>query len=247
VGYLNRVSLWQLTRDVGLDAIYTSERLRSRRTAELVARQHRLTIRARDELNEIDPGIAVGICFAQMAPHKAGPGDKQCVVRAKGSRPQHAMKLIQKYYREQAAKRLKGRFPLGESLEDVARRTKPFTDELQRGLQGTTPRTLVVGHGVVNRALLHHLMGWSLQSVAWLRQENDQVYRLEMADLKHPRLFLYTPGVGWRACLRPPQPQQKYLDCNPLADKAGQPPPASQPSAPPASRPAPATQPGSGG
>jgi hypothetical protein len=84
---------------------------------------------------------------------------------------------------------------------------------------------LVVGHGVVNRALLHHLMGWPLKRVSRLRQENDQVYKLEIGR-GPPSLSLYTPGVGWRRC-SPPTRTVRRLNCAPKPERS--PPPPAEP------------------
>ena len=242
VGYINRVSLWHLTKDVPLDAVYTSERLRTRRTADLVARQHKLNIQPRAALNEIFPGILEGICYSQMAPHRARPQHRECEVQARGARPAAALKVLQKAFKEAEKDRLKGKPPLGESLEDLVHKTKPFVEDLQRDLSSRYRQVLIVGHGVINRALLHHLMGWELKDVAWIKQANDQVYRMELPREGQPRLFLYTPTLGWKRCKKAPKPGQRFLDCNPgrakpFARKVTvevKPAPASQPASGPA-------------
>ena len=215
VGYINRVSLWSLLKHKPIKAIYTSELLRTRRTADLVARQHKLKIRRRGALNEIQPGILEGICFSQMAPHKARPHARACEVQARGSNPKATLPIIQKAFKEAEKDRLKGRFPLGENYDDMLKRTTPFIQELQNGLR---PRqVLIVAHGVINRVLLHKLVGWPLHNLAHIRQENDQVYRMEISWSGKVRLFLYTPGTGWRPCTVIPRPGQRYLSCNPLS------------------------------
>ena len=80
-------------------------------------------------------------------------------------------------------------------------------NELYR--RATDQQVLIVGHGVLNRVLLHRLMKWPLKAVSYLRQENDQVYKLVGR-----KLSLYTPGHGWKPCSKP-KPGQRYLDCNP--------------------------------
>jgi broad specificity phosphatase PhoE len=236
VGYVNRVSLWLLLKDQPIAAIYTSERQRTQRTAELVARQHELTIEKRAAINEIAPGVLEGVCFSQMAPHRARPSDRACEVISRGSSPDVTLRQIQAIARAAAADPLGGRFPLSENYYDLVKRTATFVDELGRG--HASREVLVVGHGVINRVLLHHLMGWPLELVAPLRQENDQVFRLEViAGASRPRLSLYTPGFGWRACSAPSRPV-KHLDCSPLRDVAPQlrdvaPPPTSSPSTQP--------------
>ena len=238
VGYINRVSLWQLLKDRPVGAIYVSQRQRTRRTAELVAREHKLPVEERAAINEIASGIFEGICFSQMAPHLARPADRNCEVKARGSRPEETLKLIQALFREGSRDRIGGRLPQAESYVDVAKRTAEFIEELRRG--HSEREVLVVGHGVVNRVLLHHLMGWPLELVYQLRQENDQVFRLEIRqEGARPQLSLYTPGVGWRVCGDPTR-GAKHLDCSPQKPERITPPDAPMP---PPMNPPPATQP----
>jgi len=215
VGYVNRVSLWNLLREHPIAAVYASERLRTRRTAELVARQHGVPVQPRAALNEIHGGVLEGICFSQMAPERSRPSDRECEVRSRGARVDQVVPLLQKIYREATRDRIEGKFPLAESVAEVSLRVAKFVEELRRGFADR--EVLVVGHGVVNRVLLHHLMGWSLESVAQLRQENDQVFRIETDGEKVVRLSLYTPGLGWRECRSTPAGETKHLDCHPPA------------------------------
>ncbi len=231
VGYVNRVSLWHLLRERPIAAIYTSERLRTKRTADLVARQHGLPLQPRPALNEIYGGVLEGICFSLMAPEKARPSDRECEVRSRGARVEQTLPVIQQAYRAAGPDKLEGKFPLAESVGDVARRVGGFVEELRRGF--VEREVLVVGHGVVNRVVLHHLMGWPLASVVSLRQENDQVFRLETDGEKVVRLSLYSPGQGWRECQSTPTAETKRLDCHPPERDHHLPPPTP----PPASRP----------
>jgi len=244
VGYINRLGLWQLLKDRPIHSVYTSERLRTRRTAELVARQHKLTVQTRATLNEIDPGVFEGICFSQLVPARARPRDRACEVEPRGSNPEATLRRARPTFKKAWSDRIDGKLPLGQSFREIATQTDRFVDELAHGLNGR--EVLVVGHGVVNRALLHHLMKWPLETVTRLRQENDQVYRVEGAREGAPRLFLHTPGVGWRRCQSAaPRPGQRYLDCHPRpTPPARQPPSAPGPVEEPEEKPRPAaTQP----
>jgi len=236
VGYLHRVSLWNLLKEEPIRAIYTSSKLRTQRTAELLAKQHGLEVNVRPGLDEISPGIAKGICYSQIAPHKAKPSMKKCEVSTRGRPPEEALKVVQAAYREQEKDPVNGRMPLGESLKDIADRSAPVVKELRLGLANR--KILVIAHGVMNRALLHQIMGWPLKNLARLRQENDQVYRIEGADGGKPKLFLYTPGSGWKRCIKAPKAGQRHLDCSP---KPAPPKPAPAPA--PAPEPAPAPKP----
>jgi broad specificity phosphatase PhoE len=214
VGYINRVGLWHLLKDRPISAVYTSERLRTRRTAELVARQHKLSVQPRAALNEIDVGIFVGICASRLVDrdNPIYPTEPSCEVRVRGSRPEEVLKRMRPAFRAAMKDRIDGKPPLGQSFRELVAQTVPFVKELRGELWQR--EVLIVGHGVINRALLHHLMGWPLENVAHLKQANDQVYRLEMlGDLV--QLSLYTPGQGWRPCKIRPRPGQRFLDCNP--------------------------------
>jgi len=243
VGYLNRVSLWHLLKDQPLDAIYVSERQRTQKTAELVARQHELPMQVRAAINEIDAGVFEGICSSQIDPDKTKPEDRECEVRSRGARVEPAVELVRHYFKHSVKDRVRDHYPLAESYEDVARRTAGFVEELRSGPRDR--QVLVVGHGVVNRVLLHHFMGWPLAAVTQLRQENDQVYRLEEGSPgAPPKLWLYTPPAGWRLCVQPPRAGDRHLDCSPPSSRPSSVTPASpSPTTQPTARPSPSATP----
>ena len=163
VGYINRYSLWRLTRTRPIHAIYTSKRLRTRRTAELVARQHGVEAKPRAALNEIEPGVIEGMCFGELLPEEAEYRGLGCEVRARGSNPEVALRHAREELRRAWSDPMDGKLPQGESFRDVVTRTRTFVDELERGL--SRREVLVVGHGVANRALLHHILKWPLTRV----------------------------------------------------------------------------------
>lgn len=212
IGYLNRVSLWLLLKDEQLHAIYTSGKRRTQRTAALLARQHGLAIRVRPALDEIHSGVLEGICYKHMQPDTKKPGAAECDVPARGSRPALALKAVQRIWAEARAKGPAGRVPLGENYADMKKRLSPLIPEL-KGAVGRG-NVLAVGHGLINRVALHLLLGWSLDQVHKLRQENDQVYRIEGLHDGKLAIELYTPGHGWKRC-SPPKAHQKRLDCSP--------------------------------
>ena len=224
VGYVNRVSLWMLLRDRPLDAIYTSEAQRTQRTAQLVALARHLEVQPRPALNEINSGVMTGVCYAQLNPETAGPTDQRCLVPSRGSRPEATLREVRRELAGARKLRLTDRLPLGENYHDLVKRLSVFVDELRGGAHDR--EVLVVGHGVVNRVLLHLLVGWTLEEVSHLRQENDQVYRLQLDENGSVRqIDLFTPSFGWRRCDRSPRLGQRELDCNPgpLVQPASQP------------------------
>jgi broad specificity phosphatase PhoE len=212
VGYVNRVSLWLLLRERPVDSIYTSEAQRTQRTAELVARQHKVQIQPRPALNEINSGVMTGVCYAQLNPEAGGP-NQRCLVPVRGSHPEETLKMVRGELGNARKLRVTDRLPLGENYADVAVRLKPFLDELRGGARDR--EVLVVGHGVINQVLLHLLVGWTLEEVSHLHQSNDQVYRVELdEDGRVQQLDLYTPGADWRRCGTPEHVGPRGLECN---------------------------------
>lgn len=245
-GYVNRFNLWLLLRDKKIKAIYTSALERTQITAKLVARQHKIEIQPRAEINEIDSGVFEGICYAYMVPGTKKPDAERCLKPSRGVNLEPTTKEIARIWDEYRKKGIAGRLPLGENYFDMKKRAKPFVAELKRTLR--RGETLVVGHGLINRVLLHLLVGWPLENVQHLRQGNDQVYRIEGLDSAEPRVFLYTSGHGWKRCTAPKK-GQRHLDCSPCFDRHGNqckttpksaPKPAAEPASQPASPPAPA-------
>ena len=214
VGAVNRVSLWHLLKDRPLKAVYSSQRLRARQTAALIAKEKRRPVQARAELNEIEPGIFEGICYGWIAkPNRRRPRHADCFVNAKESQPERMMPLLRRLSQPLYRHSLDKGLPLGESFNDVARRTRPFVDRLSR--HGSGDEILIVGHLITNRVLLHQLLDWPLELTARLPQGNDQVYRIERDAHGPPTLFLYSPQTGWRRCTRPTKPFSRRLDCHP--------------------------------
>jgi broad specificity phosphatase PhoE len=235
VGYINRANLWLVMKDRPLAAIYTSQRLRTRRTADLVARQHRLPLNVRPALNEIEPGVFEGMCISELV-EEPRPWQEQCEVKSRGSNPEATLEKLRPMFKKAWVKRVDGRMPLGQSMHDLSRQVRTFVDELDRGYRKR--EVLVVGHGVVNRTLLHHIMGWPLEAVAQLHQANDQIYRIATKGGRRV-LSLYTPGHGWVLCKQPPEVGDRLLDCHPRQRRQGAA-PSPQPAAPTAPSPAPA-------
>lgn len=223
IGYINRASLYLLMHNVPLSGIYTSSKLRTKRTAELVAMDHALKPKAVAYLDEINKGIFVGMCRAHLQPVKATDTQQECLMNVRNSTPNATLVALKQIH----GKLDKNKFnpnvrpPLGESFSDLAERTKLLLTELQENYD-INSTILVVGHGVTNRSLLHHFMGWPLKKVMRITQHNDQVYRVENPGTPDVELSLYTPDHGWRTCNEPRKVAQRYLECNPLAKKSEQ-------------------------
>lgn len=216
IGYLNRVSLWMLLKDVPLHTIYTSDKLRTKRTAELVAKSHNLQPRSRAELSEINSGILAGICFKYMEPTTTKKNADQCPVFVRGSHPELARKEVEKVWQEIKKGGIYAKAPLGENYPDMKARLAPLLKEIRQELK--KGNVLAVGHGLINRVALNGLLGWPVEKLYHLRQENDQVYRIEglhLNDASKVNVFLYSPGHEWKQCSPPTKDGQRQLDCHP--------------------------------
>lgn len=215
IGYINRASLYLLMHNVPLSGIYTSSKLRSRRTAELVALDHTLQPKAVAYLDEINKGIFVGICRAHLQP-AATDTQRECLINVRNSTPKTTLVALKEIHGmlNKNKSNLNVRPPLGESFSDLAERTEILLTELQENYNSDST-ILVVGHGVTNRSLLHHFMGWPLKKVMRIKQHNDQVYRIDNSGTAEVKLSFYTPGHGWKACKEPRRVGQRYLNCNP--------------------------------
>lgn len=220
VGYINRASLYLLMHDVPLSGIYTSSKLRTKRTAELVALDHALEPKAVAYLDEINKGIFVGMCRAHLQPAKVTDTQQECLMNVHNSTSKTTLVALKQIQVNLDKNKFNpdARPPLGESFSDLADRTRVLLTDLQENYD-INSTILVVGHGVTNRSLLHHFMGWPLKKVMRITQYNDQVYRIENFGTSDVTLSLYTPDYGWKICNEPRKIGQRYLDCNPLAIK----------------------------
>ena len=210
-GYVQRLGLWLLFRQIPLTAIYTSALQRTQRTAALISKAKRLPLRARAALNESDAGVFEGICYSLMDPDKASARAKDCIQSGHHERSRATRQAIQEIWQTYQKQGLRGRLPLGESFFDMVERARSAVREIRIASQKGS--VLVVGHSLINRVVLHLLLGWTPEMVHRLRQANDQVYRIEGVRSRQPKVWLYTPGSGWKQCSSPTRGAQVHLDC----------------------------------
>lgn len=196
LGYEHRVGLYLLLRNVELDAIYTSAMQRTRRTAELVARERGLQPQAEADLNEMEGGVFEGVCHSTTA-------NEEMPDEATGCRPgglAAATDPVVTYLRSERAKRHMDkpgyRPPGGESYADGAHKVAGFLARERQIL--SERRVLVVGHSGTNRLMLAHIMGWPMRDVVRITIHNDWVFRVR-DDGGGPRLTVFRDGA-WREC-----------------------------------------------
>ncbi len=151
-----------------ITAVYCSDLIRSRQTAEIIAGDRGVNVRQRSELREISLGEWEGCTFADII--RRFPDE----FRARGADIA--------YYR----------VPGGESFADCGlRAVAAFHDIL-----GTSAGNIaIVGHAGVNRLLLCHILGLPLGNLFRLSQDygcinviqcSDAGYQLQLANFRQP-------------------------------------------------------------
>jgi broad specificity phosphatase PhoE len=204
-GYEDRVALFLALQDVPLERIVTSDKQRTRRTAEPIARQRAIRARADADLDEMDGGLLTGLCYSMLDDKAHPPAFAECRAGQAGPTDPRVLEYVRSHGAAREQDKLAARPPGGESYLDGQVRIRRF---LRRHRDDIARRTmLVVAHGGTNRILLAELMGWPLASLVRNNQENDWVYRVQRLDDGSRRLSLLRDGT-WRACEGPPDPQQ---------------------------------------
>lgn len=128
---LERVAHALATVDIA--AIYTSPRVRTRESAEIIARHHRCAVQVHEQLCEIDFGDFEGLAYDDIA--RRYPVE----------------------YRRWMDHPTEVQFPNGESFQTMRRRVQSAANELICRHGGET--IAIVTHGGVNRVLLAEALG----------------------------------------------------------------------------------------
>lgn len=116
-----------------IDIIYCSNRIRARKTAEIISEAHNIKVKGCDELNEIDFGKIEGLTFEEIS-------EKYPELTEQWSK-----------WSQNLA------FPGGEDFQQFNKRALKFIELLKRHSAEET--VLVVGHGGPFRLILCHLLG----------------------------------------------------------------------------------------
>lgn len=128
-----------------IGAVFASPLKRSVETAAIIAEPHGLTVTVVPEIIEVDVGQWEAMTWEAVM--ERYPDDYRRFMHDPGIFP----------------------YSGGESYGDVARRVIPAFERLLREHPG---RIVAVGHNVVNRVFLAHLMGIELRRARTLRQTN---------------------------------------------------------------------------
>jgi broad specificity phosphatase PhoE len=136
-----------------LDAVYSSELLRARQTAALIAGHFDLEPQAVAELGEVDVGRWEGKSWGEIS--REFPDDYAAFMNDCMNTP----------------------YLDGESYGDVLRRAMPALEAILDRHPGQ--RVAVVAHNVVNRVCLGSLLGLSAERTRTLKQSNCCVNMLE--------------------------------------------------------------------
>lgn len=142
--------------DASLAAVYSSPLARALETARLVAGPHGLSPIALPDLIEAELGRWEGRTWEEIA--ESEPEDYRRFLANPGTVP----------------------YPEGESFEEVRRRAGPA---LLRAAAAHVGRPIaVVGHNVVNRAILAGLLGLPIDLARGIRQANGGINVIEYED-----------------------------------------------------------------
>lgn len=140
-------------KDVPLSAIYSSDLLRARQTAELIAAPLGLTVSLEPRLREIDLGVWEGM-----------PSEE---IEAKYSRE----------LAERARNPLYSRAPNGESTHDVAERVFAAVNDIVN--KHPSDSILIVSHGIALAVIICRAKGFQLEDAYQHVPENAQPYRVQ--------------------------------------------------------------------
>lgn len=154
-----------------ITAIYCSDLLRTRQTAEIIAAPKNIDFIPRRGLREIDMGEWEGCTFAEIArrfPHE---------FKARGADIA--------YYR----------VPRGESFADCSRRVLADFHDF---LASSSGNIVIVGHAGVNRLLLSHVLGMSLANIFRVRQDYGCLNVLQTSSAGYQVKLMNYPPALWR-------------------------------------------------
>lgn len=136
-----------------LAAVYTSDLIRARRSAEIVAAPHGLTPRVTPSLREMAMGRWEGLTAEEI----------------KAAEPEA--------FKEWMSRVGEFPFPEGESVPDLLARSWPVVESILRAHVGE--RVAVVAHGGTNRVLLCRALGLSLERLVAMGQDYASLSILE--------------------------------------------------------------------
>jgi len=141
---------------VHLEAIYSSDLIRARKTAEAIARRQRLEVRIDPRLRELNQGEIEGKNLLGMLSEYSG--------------------LLEKWIHEPAEVKMPG----GESLVQLqARAWEAFSDIVERHKGGALA---IVAHNLCNTVILCKLLELELNNFRRIKQSSGSVNEIEIGS-----------------------------------------------------------------
>jgi broad specificity phosphatase PhoE len=140
-------------KDVTLSAIYSSDLLRARQTAELIAEPLGLTVTLEPRLREIDLGVWEGMPSEEIETN-------------------YSQELA-----ERARNPLYSRAPNGESPQDVAKRVLATVDEIASKHRDKS--VLIVSHGIALAIIICSAEGFRMDDVYQHIPDNARIYHVQ--------------------------------------------------------------------
>jgi alpha-ribazole phosphatase len=151
---LHQACLWQQKLKTGLfEKIYSSDLIRARQTALIIAGQHQGKVQLLPALREINLGEWEGLSVAEA----------QACFPAEWQRREKDLVTF--------------RPPGGESFEDLAVRIGAVFNQIVQGLEGDI---LIVAHASVNRVILCRVLGMDLANLFRLGQDYGSLNLLQL-------------------------------------------------------------------
>lgn len=142
---IEQAKYWQKRLSpVSFHRIYCSDLARSLESARIIAQNREISMRSLPELREINLGAWEGLTVAEV--RRRFPGE----------------------YERRGENFSDYRPPHGESFSDLRGRIVPVFERIVREMEGNV---LIVAHAGVNRTLLCHVLGMSLENLFRLEQQ----------------------------------------------------------------------------
>ncbi|MDO8466026.1 MAG: histidine phosphatase family protein, partial [Gallionella sp.] len=153
MGRIQALAVRDQLKDVNFSAIYSSDLLRARQTAELIAEPLGLTVALEPRLREINLGVWEGMLSSE----------------------------IETQYPQELAERARAPFhtyaPQGESPLEVAERVIATVNDIAG--KHANESVLIVAHGVSLAVIICHAQGFPLDEVYEHVPENAKPYRVQ--------------------------------------------------------------------
>jgi len=155
--------------DIG--AVYCSDLVRSRQTAEIILGARNVKIEPRQELREINMGEWEGCTFADIA------------------------RRFPQEFKERGADIAYYRVPGGESFADCGRRVIAAFHDIMASSAGNI---IIVGHAGVNRLLLCYILGIPFANLFRMVQDYGCLNVLHAGNFGYQAKLINFPAAKWR-------------------------------------------------